>query len=225
MTAGTQTLPLSPDELLSTTRAVRKRLDLDRTVPEAVIRECLEIALQAPTGSNAQGWHFVVVTDEAKRAALADIYRRAFAMYPDMPFSAHNVHKDDPSMTGIQARIVSSAEYLAENLHRVPAMLIPCVAGRVDAVPPPLGTLAQASIYGSILPAVWSFMLAARARGLGTCWTTLHLWFEEEAAQLLGIPYAEITQCALIPVAYTKGTDFKPGPRKPLDGILHIDRW
>lgn len=225
MTAGTQTLPLSPDELLSTTRAVRKRLDLDRTVPEAVIRECLEIALQAPTGSNAQGWHFVVVTDEGKRAALADIYRRAFAMYPDMPFSAHNVHKDDPSMTQIQARIVSSAEYLAENLHRVPAMLIPCVAGRVDAVPPPLGTLAQASIYGSILPAVWSFMLAARARGLGTCWTTLHLWFEEEAAQLLGIPYAEITQCALIPVAYTKGTDFKPGPRKPLDGILHIDRW
>lgn len=225
MTAETQTLRLSPDELLSTTRAVRKRLDLDRAVPLPVIRECLEVALQAPTGSNAQGWHFVVVTDEAKRAALADIYRRAFAMYPDMPFSAHNVHKDDPSMTGIQARIVSSAEYLAENLHRVPAMLVPCVAGRVDAVPPPLGTLAQASVYGSILPAVWSFMLAARARGLGTCWTTLHLWFEEEAAQLLGIPYADITQCALIPVAYTKGTDFKPGPRKPLDGILHVDNW
>ena len=218
-------MKLSPDELLSTTRAVRKRLDFDRAVPLSVIRECLQVATQAPTGSNAQGWHFVVVTDPRKRSALADIYRRAFAMYPDLPSSAHNVHKDDPSMTKIQERIVSSAEYLAENMHRAPVMLIPCISGRVDAVPPPMGALAQGSIYGSILPAVWSFMLAARARGLGTCWTTLHLWFEEEAAALLGIPYADVTQCALIPVAYTKGTDFKPGPRKPLDGILHVDTW
>ncbi len=219
------TLDLSPDELLSTTRAVRKRLDLERPVPLDVLHECLQMALQAPTGSNAQGWHFLVVTDAAKRRALADIYRRAFAMYPDLPFSAHNVHKDDPSMTALQERIVSSAEYLAENLHRVPVMLIPCVAGRPDTAPAPFAVLAQASIYGSILPAVWSFMLAARARGLGTCWTTLHLWYEEEAAQLLGIPLAEITQCALIPVAYTKGTSFRPAPRKPLDGILHIDTW
>jgi len=221
----TATLDLSPDELLSTTRAVRKRLDLDRPLPMEVVRECLDLALQAPTGSNAQGWHFVVVTDAAKKQALADIYRRAFAMYPDMPFSAHNVHKDDPSMTAQQERIISSADYLAENFHRVPVMLIPCVTGRVEATPAPFSVLAQASVYGSILPAVWNFMLAARARGIGTCWTTLHLWFEEEAAQLLGIPYAEITQCALIPVAYTKGTNFKAAPRKPLDPILHVDRW
>jgi nitroreductase len=221
----TPVLDLSPDELLSTTRAVRKRLDLDRPVALDVVRECLQVAMQAPTGSNAQGWHFVVVTDAAKKQALADIYRRAFAMYPDMPFSAHNIHKDDPSMASLQERIVSSAEYLAEHLHRVPVMLIPCVVGRPDAAPAPFSVLAQASIYGSILPAVWSFMLAARARGLGTCWTTLHLWFEEEAAQLLGIPHAEVTQCALIPVAYTVGTEFRPGARKPLDGILHVDRW
>lgn len=219
------TLNLSPDELLSTTRAVRKRLDFERPVPLDVVRECLQVALQAPTGSNAQGWHFIVVTDTAKRQALADIYRRAWAMYPDMPFSAHNVHKDDPSMTDLQQRIVSSAEYLADNMHRVPVMLIPCVAGRPDAVPAPLAVLAQASIYGSILPAVWSFMLAARARGLGTCWTTLHLWFEEEAAQLLGIPHSEITQCALIPVAYSRGTDFRAGARKSLDGVVHVNSW
>lgn len=222
---STDILDLSPDELLSTTRAVRKRLDFERDVPMPVIRECLEMAMQAPTGSNAQGWHFVVVTDEERKKGLAEIYRKAFAMYPDMPFSAHNVHKDDPSMADIQARIVSSAEYLAANFEKAPVLLVPCIEGRVEAVGPPLATLAQASIYGSILPAVWSFMLAARARKLGTCWTTLHLWFEEEAAQILGIPYAEVTQCALIPVAYTKGTSFRPGPRKPLEGILHVDQW
>ena len=77
----------------------------------------------------------------------------------------------------------------------------------------------------SIVPATWSFMLAARARGLGTCWTTFHLAHEREAAELLGIPYEAATQAALIPVAYTKGTDFKPGPRKPLGEVIHWDRW
>ncbi len=191
----------------------------------SVIRECLDMAMQAPSGSNAQGWHFVVVTEQAKKDKLAEIYRKAYAMYPDLPSSAHNVHKADPSMAGIQERIVSSVEYLAENFERAPVMLIPCVGGRVEAVPAPMATLAQASQYGSILPAVWNFMLAARARMLGTCWTTLHLWYEEEAAELLGIPYTEVTQCALIPVAYTKGTKFRPGPRKPLDEILHVDSW
>jgi len=135
------------------------------------------------------------------------------------------VHKDDPSMKATQDRVVSSAEYLAENLHRAPAFLIPCVTGRVESVPAPISVLAQASSYGSILPATWSFMLAARSRGLGTSWTTLHLWYEEEAAGILGIPYAEVTQCALIPIAYTKGTDFRPAPRKPMDDVLHVERW
>ena len=219
------TLPLGPDELLTTTRAVRKRLDLERPVPLDVLRECLDVALQAPTGSNAQGWHFVVVRDPEKRKGLAELYRRAWAQYVDLPTSVFRVHEGDAAMAPLQQRIGSSAEYLAKNLERVPVLLIPCVTGRFEAVPAPFATLAQASTYGSILPATWSFMLAARARGLGTCWTTLHLWYEEEAAGLLGIPYAEVTQCALIPVAYTKGTDFKPGPRKPLDPILHLDRW
>ncbi len=218
-------LDLTPDQLLSTTRAVRKRLDFEREVPMALIEECLQVAMQAPTGSNAQGWHFVIVTDADKRRALAELYRKAFAMYPDLPSSAHNVHRDDPTMTEIQAKIVSSAEYLADNMEKVPAMLIPCISGRIDGIPPPLATLSQASIYGSILPAVWNFMLAARARRLGTCWTTLHLWFEEDAAKLLGIPYEEITQCALVPIAYTKGTKFRAAPRKPLDGVLHVNTW
>ena len=218
-------LPLDPDQLLTTTRAVRKRLDFERPVDLALVKECLEIALQAPTGSNAQGWHFLVVTDAGKRRALAELYRKAWEVYRTLPVAAHHVHADDPSMTAVQARVVASAQHLADNLERVPVHVIPCVAGRVEAVPPPLAVLAQASAYGSILPAVWSFMLAARARGLGTSWTTLHLWHEPEAAALLGIP-DDVTQCALIPVAHVKGRpEFRPGPRKPLDGVLHLDRW
>jgi nitroreductase len=216
------TLKLSPDELLSTTRAVRKRLDLDRPVPPALVRECVELAVQAPTGSNAQGWHFVVVSDEQKRAALASLYRKAWEGYRALPQSAANVHADDPDMAEVQERVMASAEYLAHHLHAVPVHVIPCVSGRVENVP---AVIAQASTYGSILPAVWSFMLAARARGLGTCWTTLHLFHEKAAAELLGIPFDEVTQVALIPTAYAKGTDFRPGPRKPLDGILHLDAW
>lgn len=219
-------LPLDPDALLSTTRAVRKRLDFERPVEPELIRECLEMALQAPTGSNAQGWHFVVVTDAEKRKALAELYRKAWAIYETMPFSAHNVHANDPSMKAVQERVVASAEYLAQNLERAPVHVIPCLAGRIEAVPAPMAAMVQASAYGSILPATWSFMLAARARGLGTSWTTLHLWHEEEAAALLGIPYAEITQCALIPVAHLLGgTDFKRAPRKSLDGVLHQNGW
>lgn len=219
-------LPLSPDQLLTTTRAVRRRLDLERPVDLTLVKECLEIALQAPTGSNAQGWHFVVVTDPAKRLGLAELYRRAWAVYENMPFAAHHVHENDPSMSAVQARVVASGEHLARNLERVPVHVIPCVAGRVDAVPAPMAVLAQASTYGSILPAAWSFMLAARARGLGTAWTTLHLMHEPEAAELLGIPHDSVTQCALIPVAHVKGgTDFKPAPRKPLEGVLHVNGW
>jgi nitroreductase len=218
------TLGLSADALLATTRAVRKRLDFDRPVERELIRECLELALQAPTGSNAQGWQFLVVDDAAQRRGLADLYKQAWSVYPDLPFSAHNVHKDDPSMTSVQERVVSSAEYLAENLERVPAMLIPLISlgtGRFDGAP----SWAAAGIFGSILPATWSFMLAARERGLGTCWTTLHLMYEKQAAEILGIPYDDVTQVALIPIAHTRGTDFRPGPRKDLDGFVHWNRW
>ncbi len=221
----TERLGLDADTLLSTTRAVRKRLDFDRPVPMEVVRECIELAMQAPSGSNAQGWHFVVVTDEGKRHALGEIYRKGWAFYPEMPFSAHKVHEGDPSMKEVQDRVVSSAEYLAQNIQNAPVLLIPCIEGRFDAITGDMANLSQASIYGSILPATWSFMLAARERGLGTAWTTIHLWHEREAAELLGIPYEGITQCAMIPVAYSKGTEFKAAPRKPLDPILHVDEW
>lgn len=220
-------LPLDPDRLLGTTRAVRRRLDFDRPLDLALVRECLQVALQAPSGSNAQGWHFVVVGDAAKRAKIAELYRRAFELYRGMDVSAHalaRAQKDDADRRQME-RVVSSAEYLAANLQRAPYLVIPCIEGRSDALQGPIANLAQASSYGSILPAFWSFMLAARARGLGTSWTTLHLMFEQEAADVLGIPYAQVMQCALTPLAYTKGTDFAPARRKPLDGVLHVDRW
>ena len=211
------TLDLTPDELLSTTRAVRKRLDLERPVPMEVVRECIGLATQAPTGSNRQGWHFVVVTDEAKRAALGDIYARGFDMYRSMPSPDY----DDPARAATQDRVLSSAEYLAEVMGRAPVLVVPCIEGRPDNLP----NAWSSGLLGSIIPAAWSFCLAARSRGLGTSWTTLHLIFEQEAADLLGIPFDSVAQAALIPVAYTKGTDFKPGPRVDLDQVVHVDSW
>jgi nitroreductase len=216
-----RTLLLTPDELLTTTRTVRKRLDFGRPVEREVIEECLNIALQAPTASNLQGWRFMVVTQPAKRAALADIYRKAWSIYRTLPAAAANLKFDDPARNATQARVATSAQYLADHMQDVPVHLIPCLMGRMDNQPAHV----QASRYGSIYPAVWSFMLAARARGLGTAWTTLHLRFEEEAAAILGIPYAEVLQTALIPVAYSKGTDFKPAARDPLSRLVHWDTW
>ena len=216
------TLNLSANEVLTTTRAVRKRLDFDRPVEMSVLRECLDIALQAPSGSNSQGWHFVIVTDAAKKAAIAELYLKAFDDYEAGPAQPTKQHLDDPSMAPTQERVLSSARYLADNMAHVPAMLIPCCAGRTDTPGLPQGVLA--SIYGSILPAVWSFMLAARERGIGTCWTTLHLGYEQEVARLLDIP-DDFTQVALIPIAYTRGTEFKTAPRKDLDNVLHTNGW
>ena len=204
-------LPLTPDELLSTTRAVRRRLDLTRPVEREVLEECLRLAQQAPTASYAQNWHFVVVTDAEKRERLAELWRSVAGPYlerrppPDAQFE----------------RIGEAVRHLAAHLHEVPVHVIPCVEGRTEGKPAPL----QASRWASIIPAAWSFMLAARSRGLGTVWTTFHLMHEREAAELLGIPYDEVMQAALIPVAYTIGTDFKPGARTPLDTMVHWDGW
>lgn len=215
-------LNLSADEVLGTTRAVRKRLDLDRPVEMSLIRECLELALQAPSGSNAQGWQFMVVTDQAKIEAIARYYQEAFAEYEAGPYQPTQQHKDNPDMAPTQERVLNSAQYLAANLARVPALLIPCMAGRPDTPGVDAGTLS--GMYGSIIPAAWSFMLAARERGLGTCWTGLHLNSEREVAELLGIPEG-YTQVALIPIAHTLGTSFSPAPRKPLDDVLHLNSW
>ncbi|MFC3965036.1 nitroreductase family protein [Nocardia jiangsuensis] len=214
-------LDLSPDELLSTTRAVRKRLDLDREVPLEVVRECLELAVQAPSGSNRQGWHWVVVTDPAKRKALGELYRRGFEAYQADPGYLGKKVSGDPEVDASRRRVASSAEYLAEKLGEVPVLLVPCLSGRVDNAP----SAASASYWGSLFPAVWNFCLAARSRGLGTTWTTLHLGYEREAAEVLGIPYEKVSQGALLPVAYTKGTDFKPAARSDLDRIVHVDSW
>jgi nitroreductase len=213
------TLDLSPDELLSTTRAVRKRLDFETPVPIALILECIGLAQQAPTGSNTQSWQFVVVTDPAKKQALGAIYRRAFDVYRTLPIYAGAIQTGDADRDAQQARVASSADYLADHLGEAPALVIPCIPGRAA------DGLSVTSSLGSIMPAAWSFMLAARARGLGTCWTTLHLMFEEEAAAVVGIPYAEVSQVLLTPVAFTKGTDFKPAMRPDPSTITHIDTW
>ena len=209
-------LGLSVDELLKTTRAVRKRLDFDRPVPDQVLRECVEYAIQAPTGSNVQGWHFVLVTERDKIEKIAAIYKKAFDWYRDSPVYAGRVVEGiSEQRDAQQARVADSADYLAENMHRSPALFIPCMEGRN----------ATAGAAGSIVPAAWSFMLAAREQGLGTCWTTLHLMHEEEAADVLGIPFGEVQQWALSPVAYTAGTDFKPATRPDVETVISWNSW
>jgi nitroreductase len=208
---------LAADELLTTTRSVRKRLDLTREVKLDDVMECIEIALQAPTGSNRQGWSFIVVTDPGKRSELARLYKDAITLYSQMPRPEYEA--GDPREAS-SVKVAESAWYLAEHLHEVPVLLVPCIEGRVEEA----GVLAQASTYGSILPAVWSFALAARARGLGTAWTSLHLMYEKEAAEILGIP-DHVTQAALLPVAYFTGETFKPAVRLPARDVTHLNQW
>ena len=209
------------DHLLTTTRSVRKRLDFSRPVEPAVITQCIELALQAPTGGNSQGWSFMVVTDAPKRRAVADLYKKAFKLYSNDPNMRARYDGDSDDMRAKQlARVLSSADYLADNMHQAPALVIACIEGRVEKA----SVLEQAGVYGSILPAAWSFMLALRSRGLGTAWTTLHLMYEQEVAKILGIP-ATITQAALFPVAYFSGDDFKPAKRLPTAQFVHWDNW
>ena len=213
-------LNLTADELLTTTRSVRKRLDFDRPVERAVVEECLEIALQAPTGGNTQGWHWVVVADEASKQVIGEIYRTRFYAYREQPAPQY---KAGDSRAARLDKVIDSASYLADNFHRAPLMLIPCMWGRYDG----LAGSDAAGAWGSLLPAMWSFMLALRERGLGSAWTTLHLinGGERRTAELLGIPFDKVTQGGLLPIAYTIGTDFKPAKREPLEKILHWDRW
>jgi nitroreductase len=210
------TLDLTPDELLSTTRCVRRRLDLARPVEREVLEDCLRLAQQAPTASYREDWHFVVVTDAAQRAALGELWREGGRRY---------LGRVDASaaadVTPARQRLLESVMHLFEHIHEVLVHVIPCIEGRTDGKPGPV----QSSRWSTICPAAWSFMLAARSRGLGTCWTSFHLFHEREAAEILGLPYDEIMQAALIPVAYTIGTEFRPAPRKPLDTMVHWDRW
>jgi nitroreductase len=209
---------VTPDELLTTTRSVRKRLDLSRPVPLPLIRECLEVALQAPSGSNRQTWHWVVVTDTEPRRAIGEFYRRAVDGYLASDAAAGKLFADDPARSVVQRRVGDSVEYLGRHMGDVPVLVLPCIA----AARLPSGS--QAGLWGSLLPAAWSYMLAARARGLGTAWTTLHLRFESEIAGLLGLP-PEIRQGVLIPTAYYTGEGFRPAARQPLDEVLHLNGW
>ena len=213
-------LNLSVDDVLTTTRSVRKRLDLDRPVPRDVLTECLELALQAPTGSNAQGWQWMFVTDPVKKQAIADIYRANALPYLTQPKPAY----PDGDVRGERMQFVGdSATYLAHHLQEVPVMLIPCLQGRAENAPSGM----SASFWASLFPAVWSFCLALRSRGLGSCWTTLHLLGdgERQTAEVLGIPYEEYSQGALLPIGYTVGTDFKPAKRLPAAQVTHFDSW
>jgi nitroreductase len=211
------TLALAPDELLTTTRTVRKRLDFDRPVPRQLVEECIEIALQAPTGGLKQNWHWIVIGDPAVKAAVAGIYQDCYHSE-----NGARRHTRDHDVTDQLAKVLDSAAYLADNMVRAPWLVIAAGTGRVLESP----TLPEQSrFWGSVLPAMWSFMLAARARALGCAWTTTHLRREEEVARLLGIPYPEVTQCGLFPVAYSVGTDFKKAARLPASQVTHWDRW
>ena len=212
-------LDLTADQLLSTTRSVRKRLDLERPVEPEIVLECLDLALQAPTGSNRQGWHWMFITDADKKKALADLYKTNFLAYRDS--GARPAYEDSDTRAQRQSAVTDSANYLADHFHEVPILMIPLLEGRLDNLP----AFAAASTWGSLLPAVWSFMLALRSRGLGSAWTTLHLPSEREAAEILDIPFDKYTQGGLFPIAYTIGTDFKPAARIPTDQIVHWNSW
>lgn len=218
--------PLIPeiDEVLSTTRAVRRRLDLERAVPLDVIERCVELARQAPIAKNVEQCRFVVVRDPARRAALAALYRRAGTeiVMPRMAAAARRAGGSAAGPTPQQRRNMASAMHLAAHLDAVPLLVL---AGTIAPAPDEVVGPDASEFYGSVLPTIWSFQLALRSRGLGSSLTSMHLHFADEVAALLGLP-DDFTQIALLPVAYTQGTEFRPAERAlPLDAVLHVDGW
>jgi len=210
------TVDLTPAELLTTTRSVRKRLDLSRPVPRELIETCLTIAIQAPSGSNLQGWQFLMIDDAERKAALATYYARSHAQY--RPLGT----RPTPGQSQAPARLRASVDYLAEHLHEVPTLLMPLQRGRL---PSDATNHQAAGFYGSILPAVWSFMLAARLHGLGTSFTTMHLRYEREVAAEFAIPYDRVTQIGLVSVGYYLGAQFSPAARRPVSDLIHWNNW
>ncbi|HMM74645.1 MAG TPA: nitroreductase family protein [Gammaproteobacteria bacterium] len=217
----------SVDHVLTTTRSVRQRLDLDRPVPPELIEEALQIALQAPTGANTQTWRFVIVTDAADKAKIADYYRLGAAAYVEgrtglsrTGVTMMREYATDDLRQQQREAVIRSGGYLMEQLQRVPVMIVPCIEGRFEHE----DVFVQASMWGSILPATWSLMLALRSRRLASAWTTLHLQYEKEVAELLGIP-PHYTQAALLPVAWLTGGDLKPAKRLPVEEVTAWGRW
>jgi nitroreductase len=216
-------LPLDADQLLTTTRAVRKRLDFSRPVDDQVIRECVEIAMQSPSGSNNMTMQFVIIRDEEKRRAIGDIYRQCYDIYRSLDgVYIGSIEKGGDRENQQQQRSAASADFLADHMGDAPALVLACNKGsRVEGAP----AMMTASMMGNVLPAMWSFMLAARARGLGTAWTTIHLMMEQQVADVLGIPFESVQQACLSPLAYTVGTNFSAASRPPADSIIHWDAW
>lgn len=217
----------SVDHVLTTTRSVRRRLDFEREVPLDLVEEALEIALQAPTGANTQTWRFMVVTDSDRKTRIADYYRQAAGAYVEgrTALSKTGVtmmreYEADDLRQQQRAALMKSGGYLMQHLQRVPVMVIPCIEGRFEQE----DVFTQASMWGSILPATWSLMLALRSRRLASAWTTLHLLYEKEISELLGIP-SNYTQAALLPVAWLAGGDLKPAERLPVKEVTFWDRW
>jgi nitroreductase len=222
------------DRLLTTTRSVRKRLDLERPVERDVIEECLRIGLQAATGSNAQRYRWIVVSDAEKRRALGELYERAFRQVLEVAAGTAKdtaaIHsgegnKDSKNLSEqmvAQQKLMDSVMYLLDHIGEVPIHIVGCLVGRfqIDAAPAWVS-----SAYGSIFPAVWNLCLALRSRGLGTCLTTAHLGFEKEAAEILNIPYDRLTQVCLLPVAYYTGEGFRPGKRRPMDEVVFWEEF
>lgn len=199
------------DRLLSTTRSVRRRLDLARPVAPEIISDCLRLAIQAPTAINSQSWRWLVVTDAGSRSRIARLYNDTARAHLEAAVAAASDRRT--------RRVYESSLHLCDVLDRVPVHVIPCIEGRLQETPNP------AAFYGSVLPAAWSFMLALRSRGLGSAWTTGHLYKEREVAEVLGIPFDEVTQAGLLPVAYTVGTDFRPGTRRPVEDVTYWESW
>jgi nitroreductase len=210
-------LELGPDELLSTTRAVRKRLDLTKPVPDDLVRECVAMALQSPSGGNEVAMRFVVVRDPATVKAVGDVYAKCWEIYESLPGFAGKIKRETTESQAQQDRVVDSATYLGHHMGECPVLVIGCTTSRrLDGVP----AAQAASALGNILPAMWSFMLAARARGLGTAWTTIHLMMEQAVADIVNIPFDTVQQVCLTPLAFTKGTDFKPAVRPDPDTVI-----
>ncbi len=214
-------LNLTADELLTTTRSVRKRLDFTRPVEPEIVFECLALAIQAPNGGNGQRWRWMVITDPAKRRALGDVYRHGYEHYRRELSTASPRLDQETEQAARERRLVEASDYLADHIHEAPVMVIPCYLARPEGIP----VSRQAILWGSVLPAAWSFMLALHTRGLGSAWTTTHLEYERDAAEILGIPFERVTQTALLPVAYTIGTEFKLGYRAPLEHVVRWNTW
>jgi nitroreductase/uncharacterized protein YndB with AHSA1/START domain len=201
----------SIDHVLATTRAVRRRLDLDRPVDTEVLLDCIDLAEQAPTGGNLPSRRWIIVRDPAQKAKLGELYREAA-----LPFMASAAERlagtDHPA-----ARVMASSAYLADHLGEVPALVVPTIIGRHDGSGRP-------GLFDSVIQAAWSFCLALRARGLGTTWVTAILQREAEVREILAIP-DDLTIVAVFPVAYTTGGDFRPAPRLPARQITSFDRY